>query len=75
MEPTIRHDFRLFFNSHRGELQRFNIPHADSLAEGPAINAAMLGIIAADVIETARGRPSTVNGAQLVTTQRTPFEI
>jgi hypothetical protein len=70
-----RHDFRLYFTTQHGLIQRFNIPHANRSADGEAVANAMRGFIDSGVVETARGNPISKLNAQLVTTERKYFDI
>lgn len=70
-----RHDFRLNFTTNRNEIMTLNIPHADTTADGADVAAAMEGIIDSSIVQSARGEPLFRYAADLVTTNRTDFNI
>lgn len=71
----IRHDFRLNFMSHRGEIMTLNVPHADSAATGGEVADAMAAIINSGIVYSVRGEPISRYSAELVKTQRKDFNI
>ena len=70
-----KYDFRLNFNTDRSETLTINVPRADDLAAGPEVSAAMEGIIASGVVQSARGGPLTKQSAELIATVRKDFNI
>ena len=71
----IRHDFRLMFTTDWNELMILNVPRANSTAEGSQIADAMLAIINSGVVQSSRGEPAVRQAAELVRSERTPFNI
>lgn len=71
----IRHDFRLNFMTHRGELMTLNIPHADADALGSEVSDAMAAVINSGIVYSVRGEPIVRHSAELVKTERKDFSI
>ena len=77
MNPVINptHDLGLDFSTDRAQVLRINVPHANQNVAPAVIATAMQAIVAAAVIDSSRGRPTSAFGAELITTNRTEFEL
>lgn len=69
------HAFRLGFKTNRRELLKLLVPHANPEAGGTAVSAAMLAIIDSGAVASAAGVPAFLYNANLLTTERTDFDI
>jgi len=67
---TTRNNAVLTFNSNRGEKIRLSIPRADMTLTSARVQATMESMIAGGIIVTRGGLPTSIKGAELVTTTR-----
>jgi len=74
LEET-RHDFRLHFVSDRSAQKTLNIPHANPNVLSTVLLDAMQTIVSSGIVISALGRPAFVQGADLVTTEFTEFDV
>jgi len=63
----------LTFNSDIGGVVRLSIPRADLTLDATRAEAAMEGMIQGGIVLTRAGFPTSIKGAKLVTTERTPL--
>jgi hypothetical protein len=75
MSPTLRHDFILNFNTSLNQVFRINLPRANEHATGTEISEAMDAIVASGAVESSRGTPVSRHSADLLTSQRTEFNV
>jgi len=70
------HAYSLAFLTDRNSTLRFSVPRANPGLLDAEVAAAMQGIINSDVVlSQANGEPRQKQSAELVTTERTEFEI
>jgi len=60
----------LTFNSNQGEIARLTIPRARMDKTADEARATMEAIISGGAVITGNGRPVSVHGARIITTQR-----
>jgi len=70
-----RHDFRLNFRTDRNEIFRITIPRARTTATHFQVNDAMEEVILSGVVNTARGLPTALHSAELVTASRQEYSV
>lgn len=75
MQPETRHDFRLNFRTTLNELMTLNIPRANTAATGAEVSNAMQAIIDSNVVRSVRGTPLSRYSAELVTVERSDFDL
>ncbi|MCL2405152.1 MAG: DUF2922 domain-containing protein [Defluviitaleaceae bacterium] len=67
---TTRNNAILTFNSNIGKVVRLSIPRADMTLTSARAQTAMDEMIAGGIIITSGGTPTSIRGAELVTTTR-----
>jgi len=67
---TTRTNALLIFNSNLGKKVRLTIPRADTTLTPERAEATMEAMIAGEIIITGGGIPTSIRGAELVTTKR-----
>ncbi|MCL2373009.1 MAG: DUF2922 domain-containing protein [Defluviitaleaceae bacterium] len=63
----------LTFNSNIGEIVRISIPRADIAKTSASARTSMEAMIAGNTILAKGGTPSSIRGAEIVKTTRTPI--
>lgn len=70
-----RHDFRLHFVSDRNAQKTLNVPHANPNVLSSVLQTAMQTIVNSNIVISALGRPTASQGADLITTEFTEFNV
>jgi hypothetical protein len=74
--PTTTHDLKLSFATNASEVLTISIPRAKQDLTDTEVSDAMQKLIdCGSVYSMSKGAPKTINGAKLVTTDKTEFEV
>ena len=68
---TVSNRVVLTFNSDTSEIARISIPRAGLTKTAADARASMEDIISTGIVSTSNGMPSSVHGAEIISTQRT----
>jgi len=70
---NVRNNVVLTFNSNLGEIVRISIPRADMTLTTARVQETMEDMIDDGIIVTSNGIPTSIHGAELVSTHRAPL--